>query len=416
VEKLAPQSPGVQGWVALTDRAHLPTAQIPNLLCYDDLIGAEDGDYEWPLLDEWTAATLCYTSGTTGNPKGALYTHRSTLIHAYAASLPDVFNVSARGVFLPVVPMFHVNSWGIAYLAPMNGAKLVLPGAGLDGKSLYELFEAEQVTTTAGVPTVWLGLLTFMKENKLRFSSLKRAVVGGSACPPAMIETFAEYGVDCQHAWGMTEMSPLGTFGTLKAKHLAMSPAEQFKTRVKQGRAIFGVEMKIVDAEGKELPRDGKAFGDLLVRGPWVTAGYFKREGGDILRDGWFPTGDVATIDPDGYMQITDRSKDVIKSGGEWISSIDLENIAVAHPAVAEAAVIGVSHPKWDERPLLVVVKKAGADATRADLLAFFEGKVAKWWIPDDVAFVESLPHTATGKLLKTQLRQDFAAHKLPTA
>jgi fatty-acyl-CoA synthase len=231
-----------------------------------------------------------------------------------------------------------------------------------------------------------------------------------------MIETFAEYGVDCQHAWGMTEMSPLGTFGTLKAKHLAMSPAEQFKTRVKQGRAIFGVEMKIVDAEGKELPRDGKAFGDLLVRGPWVTAGYFKREGGDILRDGWFPTGDVATIDPDGYMQITDRSKDVIKSGGEWISSIDLENIAVAHPAVAEAAVIGVSHPKWDERPLLVVVKKAGADATRADLLAFFEGKVAKWWIPDDVAFVESLPHTATGKLLKTQLRQDFAAHKLPTA
>jgi 3-(methylthio)propionyl---CoA ligase len=416
VEKLAPQCPGVRAWVALTDRAHLPTAKIPNLLCYEDLIGAEDGNYEWPQLDEWTAAALCYTSGTTGNPKGALYTHRSTLIHAYAASLPDVFNVSARDVILPVVPMFHVNSWGIAYLAPMNGAKLVLPGAALDGKSLYELFEAEQVTTTAGVPTVWLALLTYMKENKLQFSSLKRAVVGGSACPPAMIETFAEYGVDCQHAWGMTEMSPLGTFGTLKAKHLGMSPAEQFKTRVKQGRAIFGVEMKIVDADGKELPRDGKAFGDLMVRGPWVTTGYFKGEGGDILRDGWFPTGDVATIDPDGYMQITDRSKDVIKSGGEWISSIDLENIAVAHPAVAEAAVIGVAHPKWDERPLLVVVKKAGADVTRADLIAFFEGKVAKWWIPDDVVFVETLPHTATGKLLKTQLRQDFTAHKLPTA
>jgi fatty-acyl-CoA synthase len=416
VEKLAPQCPGVRGWVALSDRAHLPTAKIPNLLCYEDLIGGEDGKYEWPRLDEWTAAALCYTSGTTGNPKGALYTHRSTLIHAYAASLPDVFNVSARDVILPVVPMFHVNSWGIAYLAPMNGAKLVLPGAALDGKSLYELFEAEQVTTTAGVPTVWLALLAFMKENRLQFSSLKRAVVGGSACPPAMIETFAEYGVDCQHAWGMTEMSPLGTFGTLKAKHLGMPATEQFKTRVKQGRAIFGVEMKIVDADGKELPRDGKAFGDLLVRGPWVTNGYFKGEGGDILRDGWFPTGDVATIDPDGYMQITDRSKDVIKSGGEWISSIDLENIAVAHPAVAEAAVIGVSHPKWDERPLLVVVKKADADVTRADLLAFFEGKVAKWWIPDDVVFVESLPHTATGKLLKTQLRQDFTSHKLPTA
>ncbi len=416
VEKLAPQCPGVRAWVALTDRAHLPTAKIPNLLCFEDLIGAEDGNFEWPQLDEWTAAALCYTSGTTGNPKGALYTHRSTLIHAYAASLPDVFNVSARDVILPVVPMFHVNSWGIAYLAPMNGAKLVLPGAALDGKSLYELFEAEQVTTTAGVPTVWLALLTYMKENKLQFSSLKRAVVGGSACPPAMIETFAEYGVDCQHAWGMTEMSPLGTFGTLKAKHLGMSPAEQFKTRVKQGRAIFGVEMKIVDADGKELPRDGKAFGDLMVRGPWVTTGYFKGEGGNILRDGWFPTGDVATIDPDGYMQITDRSKDVIKSGGEWISSIDLENIAVAHPAVAEAAVIGVAHPKWDERPLLVVVKKAGADVSRADLIAFFEGKVAKWWIPDDVVFVETLPHTATGKLLKTQLRQDFTAHKLPTA
>ncbi len=415
VEKLAPQCPGVSGWVALTDRAHMPQAKIPNLLCYEELVAAEEGDYEWPQLDEWTAAALCYTSGTTGNPKGALFAHRSTVIHAYAASLPDVFAASAREVILPVVPMFHVNSWAIAYLAPMNGSKLVLPGAGLDGKSLYELFEAEKVTLTAGVPTVWLGLLAFMKENGLRFSSLKRAVVGGSACPPAMIQNFAEYGVDCIHAWGMTEMSPLGTFGSLKGKHLGMSPEEQFATRVKQGRSIFGVQMKIVDAEGRELPRDGKAFGDLLVRGPWITSGYFKGEGGDVLRDGWFPTGDVATIDPDGYMQITDRSKDVIKSGGEWISSIDLENIAVAHPAIAEAAVIGVSHPKWDERPLVIAVKKAGASVTREELLKFYEGKVAKWWTPDDVIFVEALPHTATGKLLKTQLREDFKAHKLPT-
>jgi fatty-acyl-CoA synthase len=414
VEKLAAECPGVKGWVAMTDRAHMPEAKIPGLACYEALVGAESGDYEWPRLDEWTASGLCYTSGTTGNPKGTLYAHRSTVLHAYAASLPDVFNASSREVILPVVPMFHVNSWGIAYLAPLNGAKLVLPGAGLDGKSLYELFETEQVTVTAGVPTVWLGLLAYVKEHGLRFSSLKRAVVGGSACPPAMIRTFEEYGVDCVHAWGMTEMSPLGTFATLKGKHLAMPPEKRFETRMKQGRAIFGVEMKIVDGAGKELPRDGRAFGDLLVRGPWVTSGYFKGEGGDILRDGWFPTGDVATIDPDGYMHITDRSKDVIKSGGEWISSIELENIAVAHPAIAEAAAIGVAHPKWDERPLIVAVKKANAQVTREDLLKFFEDKVAKWWIPDDVVFVESLPHTATGKLLKTQLRKEFEAHELP--
>jgi fatty-acyl-CoA synthase len=414
VEKLAPECPGVRGWVAMTDRAHMPDVKVPGLACYEELVGAERGDYEWPGLDEWTASGLCYTSGTTGNPKGTLYAHRSTVLHAYAASLPDVFNMSAREAVLPVVPMFHVNSWGVAYTAPMNGAKLVLPGAALDGKSLYELFEAEQVTVTAGVPTVWLGLLAYMKEHGLRFSSLKRAVVGGSACPPAMIRAFEEYGVDCVHAWGMTEMSPLGSFATLKGKHLALPPDKRFETRVKQGRAIFGVEMKIVDGAGKELPRDGKAFGDLLVRGPWVTSGYFKDEGGDILRDGWFPTGDVATIDPDGYMHITDRSKDVIKSGGEWISSIELENIAVAHPAIAEAAAIGVAHPKWDERPLIVAVKKANAHVTREELLKFFEDKVAKWWIPDDVVFVESLPHTATGKLLKTQLRKEFMAHQLP--
>ncbi len=415
VEKLAPQCKGVRGWVAMTDRAHMPAAQIPKLLCYEELMAKEDGGYEWPQLDERTAAGLCYSSGTTGNPKGVLYTHRSTVLHAYASSLPDVFNCSARSTVLPVVPMFHVNAWGIQYFGTLNGAKLVFPGAALDGKSLYELFESEKVTASAGVPTVWLGLLAYMKENRLRFSTLKSVVVGGSACPPAMIDAFQdEHGVACRHAWGMTEMSPLGTFYSPKNRHDAL-PAEARKERErKQGRAIYGVQMKIVGGDGKDLPRDGKAFGDLLVRGPWVLGEYFKAEGGSPLKDGWFPTGDVATIDPDGYMQITDRSKDVIKSGGEWISSIDLENIAVAHPAIAEAAVIGVHHPKWDERPLVVAVKKAGAQVTRDELLAFYQGKVAKWWMPEDVVFVEALPHTATGKLLKTKLRQDFKDYRLP--
>jgi fatty-acyl-CoA synthase len=417
VEKLAPACKGVKGWVAMTDRAHMPQAKVPNLLCYEELLAKEDGDYEWPRLDEWTAAGLCYTSGTTGHPKGVLYAHRSTVLHAYASSLPDVFNCSSRTVILPVVPMFHVNAWGVPYYAPLNGAKLVFPGAALDGKSLYELFEAEKVTVSAGVPTVWLALLAFVKEGGRKFGTLERIVVGGSACPPAMITTFRdEYGVNCQHAWGMTEMSPLGTFCTLKSKHETLPREKKHEIECKQGRAIYGVEMKIVDGEGKELPRDGKAFGDLLVRGPWVLREYFKGEGGSPLRDGWFPTGDVATIDPDGYMQITDRSKDVIKSGGEWISSIDLENIAVAHPAIAEAAVIGVRHPKWDERPLVIAVKKAGASVTREDVLKFYEGKVAKWWMPDDVVFVEQLPHTATGKLLKTKLRQDYKDYSLRTA
>jgi 3-(methylthio)propionyl---CoA ligase len=414
VEKLAPQCPRVRGWVAMTDRAHMPPANIPRLLCYEELMAKEDGEYDWPELDERTAAGLCYSSGTTGNPKGVLYTHRSTVLHAYGSSLPDVFNCSASATVLAVVPMFHVNAWGIPYFGTLNGAKLVFPGAALDGKSLYELFEGERVTASAGVPTVWLGLLAYMKENGLRFGTLKSVVVGGSACPPAMIDTFQnDYGVACRHAWGMTEMSPLGTFYSPKNRHGALSAAERSERERKQGRAIYGVQMKIVDGAGKELPRDGKAFGDLLVRGPWVLREYFKAEGASPLRDGWFPTGDVATIDAEGYMQITDRSKDVIKSGGEWISSIDLENIAVAHPAIAEAAVIGVHHPKWDERPLVVAVKKAGASVTREELLAFYQGKVAKWWLPDDVVFVEQLPHTATGKLLKTRLRQDFKDYRL---
>jgi fatty-acyl-CoA synthase len=417
VEKLAPACKEVRGWVALTDRAHMPQIAVPGLACYEDLIAAERGDYEWPRLDEWTAAGLCYTSGTTGNPKGVLYAHRSTVLHAYAASLPDVFAASARETILPVVPMFHVNAWGIPYLATMNGCKLVFPGGALDGKSLHELFEAERVTVTAGVPTVWLGLLGHMKQNGLKFSSLRRAIVGGSAAPPAMIRQFEEeFGVDCQHAWGMTEMSPLGTLITLKTKHAGLSGQQRFELRCKQGRTIYGVEMKIVDGEGGELARDGKAFGDLLVRGPWVTSGYFKGEGGNALRDGWFPTGDVATIDADGFMQITDRSKDVIKSGGEWISSIDLENIAVAHPAIAEAAVIGVRHPKWDERPIVVAVRKQGAEVTREALLAFYEGKIAKWMIPDDVVFVAELPHTATGKLSKLTLRERMKDYRLPAA
>ncbi len=415
VEKLAAQCQGVKGWVAMTGRAHMPQAAIPNLLCYEELIGAENGDYEWPRFDEWTAAGLCYTSGTTGNPKGVLFSHRSTVLHAYAGSLPDVFAASARMTILPVVPMFHVNAWSIPYLAPLNGAKLVFPGAALDGKSLYELFETEKVTVTAGVPTVWMGLLNYMRENKLKFSTLERAVVGGSAAPPAMIREFDEaYGVQCQHAWGMTEMSPLGTLCTLKGKQLALPPEQQFALLCKQGRAIYGVDMKIVDGDGKSLPHDGKAFGDLLVRGPWITSGYFREEGAGPLRDGWFPTGDVATIDPDGFMQITDRSKDVVKSGGEWISSIDLENVAVAHPAIIEAAVIGVRHPKWDERPIVVAVKKPGAEVTRDELLAFYAGKVAKWMIPDDVVFVAELPHTATGKLSKLTLRERMKDYKLP--
>ncbi|HMA88731.1 MAG TPA: 3-(methylthio)propionyl-CoA ligase [Burkholderiales bacterium] len=418
VEKLAPQLKTVKSFVLMTDRAHMPKqSAIPGLMCYEELIAAQDDRYEWPSFDERTAACLCYTSGTTGNPKGALYSHRSTMLHAYAAALPDALNLSARDVVLPVVPMFHVNAWGLPYSCALTGTKLVLPGPHLDGKSLHELFEAEGVTMSAGVPTVWLGLLNYVKQSDLKFSTLRGVVIGGSACPPAMLRAFQEdYGVEVLHAWGMTEMSPLGTVCTLKAKHDRAGKEARYAVQSKQGRAIFGVDLKIVGADGKELPMDGKAFGDLHVRGPWVISSYFKDEGGDPLRNGWFPTGDVATIDPDGYMQITDRSKDVIKSGGEWISSIDLENIAVAHPAVAEAAVIGIKHPKWDERPVVVVVKKSGQDVSKDDLLKFYEGKIAKWWMPDDVVFVKELPHTATGKLSKLTIREQFKDYKLPTA
>jgi 3-(methylthio)propionyl---CoA ligase len=412
--KLKPHCPKVRGWVAMTDRAHLP-ADFPDALAFEDLVAAENGDYDWPALDEDAASSLCYTSGTTGHPKGVLFSHRSTVLHSYGAALPDAMKLSAQDVVLPVVPMFHANAWGLAYSCPLVGAKLVFPGAALDGKSLFELFEGEKVTFSGGVPTVWLGVLQFMAEGNHRFTSLKRTVIGGSACPPAMTRTLEiEHGVEVLHAWGMTEMSPLGTVSQLKATHLGKSVEDQFAVKAKQGRPIYGVDLKIVDSAGRDLPWDGKAFGDLVVQGPWVARSYFKGEGGDPLRDGWFPTGDVATIDAEGYIQITDRSKDVIKSGGEWISSIELENVAIAHPGVAEAAVIGVRHPKWDERPLLVVQKKPGAEVTREELLSFYQDKVAKWWIPDDVVFVEALPHTATGKLLKTKLRDDYQRHKLP--
>jgi len=406
----------IKRWVAMCDEDKLPTdSGIPNLSSYESLIAGQSTDYTWPQLDENTASSMCYTSGTTGNPKAALYSHRSTLLHAYAAALPDVMCISARDSILPVVPMFHVNAWGIPYSAAMTGAKLVFPGPALDGKSIYELIEAEKVTFAAGVPTVWQMLLSHMKPHGLNFSSLKRTVIGGSACPPAMIDAFREsYGVDVLHAWGMTEMSPLGTLCTLKNKHLNLPEEAQMKLRLKQGRSIFGVDMKIVNEAGESLPHDGKTYGDLLVKGPWIIREYYKQEGPSALLDGWFPTGDVATIDEDGFMQITDRSKDVIKSGGEWISSIDIENIAMAHPEIVMAACIGMPHPKWDERPVVCVVKKPGAELSAADLLKFYEGKTAKWQIPDDVIFVDAIPLGATGKMLKTKLRTQLAEYKLP--
>ena len=417
IKAIAPKCPTVKHYIALCDADKLPAdSGIPNLLSYEAWIGAQSETYTWPVFDENMASSLCYTSGTTGNPKGVLYSHRSTMLHAMSGAATDVIGICSRDTVLPVVPMFHVNAWGLPYLMPMVGSKIVFPGAGMDGKSIYELLEQEKVTFSAGVPTVWQMLLSHMETNNLKLSTMKRTVIGGSACPPAMLDTFRDtYGVTVNHAWGMTEMSPIGTYGTLKGKQMDADWPTQRAILLKQGRAVFGVDMKVVDPEGNELPRDGKASGDLLVRGSWIVYQYFKGDGGHIVdKDGYFATGDVATIDAEGFMQITDRSKDVIKSGGEWISSIDVENIAMAHPAVMMAACIGIRHPKWDERPVLVVVKKPNAEVTAAELIKFYDDKIAKWQVPDDVQFVDAIPLGATGKMMKAKLREQFKDYVLP--
>ncbi len=416
LESIADRLTAIKGLVIMTDEPHMPKTTLPNCLCYETLIGKQSDEYNWPRFDENTASILCYTSGTTGNPKGVLCSHRSMVLHSFCVCTVDALGLSSGEVVLPVVPMFHANAWGVPYAAAMCGAKIVFPGARVDGEAIYELLDAEKVTLTLGVPTVWLMLLQYLQTAGKKLPYLNRVVIGGSAAPKTMIEVFEQdYNVQVIHAWGMTETSPLGTTGNLKPRHAILPYEEKLSIKAKQGRAIYGVDLKIVDGQGQELPRDGKAFGHLMVRGPWIANGYLKGEGGQILdNEGWFDTGDVATLDPDGYMQITDRSKDVIKSGGEWISSIDLENDALGHPAVAEAAVIGVIHPKWDERPLLIVIKKKGVAVTKEEILDYMRKKVAKWQVPDDVVFVDQLPHTATGKLLKTKLRDDFKDYKLP--
>ena len=418
LEKHAAGLKTIERYVILTDRAHMPQTNLKNAVAYEDWIAEVDGDFKWVEFDENTAAGMCYTSGTTGNPKGVVYSHRSDVLHSMMALAPDTMNCSSRDVVLPVVPMFHANCWGLALTAPMVGATMVMPGAKMDGASIYELLSTYKVSFTAAVPTVWLMLLQDLEKTGQKLPYLKRVVIGGSACPRAMTKTFQDiYDVDVIHAWGMTEMSPLGSLCSLKPEYAELEGEARLDMQMKQGHPPFGVEMKITDDHGRDLPWDGKTFGRLKVRGPAVAKSYFKGEGGEAFGDdGWFDTGDVATMDKYGYMQITDRSKDVIKSGGEWISSIDLENLAVGHPKVAEAAVIGVSHPKWDERPLLVIVLKKGEIATKDEIFGFMQGKIAKWWIPDDVVFVDEIPHTATGKIQKMVLRERFKDYQLPSA
>ena len=418
IEAVASQCPKVQDWVVLTSEEHMPETRLPNVVCYERMVHSHSDSFDWPDLDERSACALCYTSGTTGNPKGVLYSHRSTMLHAYATLMPDAMGLSGRDGVLPIVPMFHVNAWGTPYACPMVGAKLVFPGNKMgDGETLAALINEEGVTMSAGVPTVWLGLLAYLKASGESVESLNRVIVGGAACPLSVMEDFDRYGVETRVGWGMTEMSPLGSVNESTAARAEYGEEVFAKQRLKAGRPIFGVEMKIVDDEGKELPWDGEAFGSLKVRGPWICSNYYELDGeSDAHAEaGWFETGDVATIDPQGYMAITDRTKDVIKSGGEWISSIDVENVATDHPKVAEAAVIGRYHPKWSERPLLVVVKaQGGDDLTSEEMLAWFDGKIAKWWTPDAVEFVEELPHGATGKIHKVGLRDQFKDYAFP--
>jgi fatty-acyl-CoA synthase len=415
LQAIADRLPTVERYLVLTDTAHMPQTTLPNATPFEEWLAGVDDDFAWKRFDENTAAALCYTSGTTGKPKGVLYSHRSNVLHGLMVNQPDVLGLSSEHTVLPVVPMFHANAWAITYASPMAGTKLVLPGAGMDGASLYELLDSEKVTASAAVPTIWLGLLQYLDQHQKKLPHLQKVLIGGAACPPMMIRRFEEeFGVEVIHGWGMTEMSPVGTTGKMKYATAGLDHEAKLKLKEKQGRTPFLVEMKIVDDGHREQPRDGKSFGHLLVRGPAIASAYFRHDEDILDDDGWFDTGDIATIDELGFMQITDRDKDVIKSGGEWISSIEVENIAVGCPGVAEAAVIGLPHPKWSERPLLVIVRDPGSDVSGDEILAYLEGRIANWWMPDDVTFVDAIPHTATGKISKLELRKQFADYKLP--
>ena len=418
LETLKDKISNVEGFIFLCEKSDLPESKLENVYSYEELVNSQDNNFEWVKIDENDACGLCYTSGTTGNPKGVLYSHRSNVLHTLAANSADAMGIKSTDVVMPVVPMFHANAWGLSFSAPMSGCKIVMPGMNMDGESIYELLNDHKVTFTAAVPTVWLMLLQYLEANDLKLPFLERVAIGGSAVPRVMLEKFEKnYNVSVMHAWGMTEMSPLGTIGAFKSGMEELSFEEKMDIKLKQGRSSYMVEMKITDDDGNELPWNGKDFGHLLVRGPFIASKYMKGDGGQILdNQGFFDTGDVATIDELGFMQITDRSKDVIKSGGEWISSIELENIAVGHPDIAEAAVIGIFHPKWDERPLLICVPSEGKEPNKISVLKYLEDKLAKWWLPDDVVFVDEIPHTATGKIQKLTLREQFVDYKLPTA